>query len=241
MKKILLTVFVFLLSIFFSEREVLAQDSSSFGHKLTPKDNSYQPSMHIRGGVIFGINAAQIDGDDYAGYHKVGLNFGFYGDLPISKIFFVSTEILYSEKGANNPVTPNTPVQYYYTWKLQYAEIPELFHFQDKKAFNVGAGFSYSRLVGEQLSAAGELQPPVDICTGTPPDPSLLDPKFLCLKRSDWDVVAEANYLPLKHLAINVRFAYSLPAMGYFGGSNYVKRGMYNNLLTFRLMWIFGS
>ena len=214
----------------------MAQDEPAPQAKQTARDNTYQPSMHIRGGLLFGINAAQIDGDDYAGYHKVGLNFGFYGQIPVSKKFFVSTEILYSQKGANNPVTPNTPIKFWYLWKIHYAEIPVLIHYQDKKAFNVGAGFSYGRMVHEQLYASGEPQPPVEICPGTSGTPN-----FKCLNKSDYSVIAEGNYLPLKHLAINVRYAYSIRPMGYFENSNFVNRSMHNNLLSFRVMWIFGS
>ncbi len=212
-----------------------------FAQGNTASGNDFAVSNHIRGGVIFGMNASQIDGDDFAGYHKVGFNTGFYGQLPLSKRFFISTEILYSQEGANNPVNPTTPVRDYFKWNLQYAQIPVLIHFQDKKAFNVGAGFSYSRLVGEHLYAGGEPQPPVSFCTGKPPGSNLIDPKFLCLKRSDYCVVAEANYLPFQHFAINVRYAYSMAPMGYYGNSNFINRSMHNNLLSFRLMYIFGT
>jgi hypothetical protein len=206
--------------------------------KLFAQDD-HTVSPHIRGGLILGMNASQIDGDDYAGYHKVGFNAGFYGQLPLSKLFFFSTEILYAEKGGKSPVVHGLPTAY--SWTLQYAEIPILFHYQDKRAFNVGAGLSYSRLVGEQLYADQEPQPPIDICPGPPADVSLLPDNYLCIKKSDFTVMAEANYLATKHLVINVRFAYSLAPIGYFGGSNYINRGMYNNLLSFRLMWVFGT
>ena len=35
-----------------------------------------QTKLGIRGGLIFGMDASQVDGDDYAGYHKVGFNTG---------------------------------------------------------------------------------------------------------------------------------------------------------------------
>jgi len=240
MKKNLRFVFLFIFSIFFLERPVSAQDQPSEA-KQAAHDNSYEPSMHIRGAVIFGINAAQIDGDDYAGYHKVGLNFGFYGQIPVSKKFYFSTEILYSEKGAKNPITPNTPVQYWYTWKIQYAEIPLLIHFQDKKAFNVGVGFSYSRMVDEKLSVKGLDPIPTPICPGNNVviDSGSIVP--FCLKKNDFELIAEANYFPINHLAINVRYQYSPFPMGYFVNSNFINRSMHNNLLSFRLMFIFGK
>lgn len=241
MKKNFLLIFLLSSSILFSVCSVSAQDQTTSDAKQATRDNSYQPSMHIHGGVIFGINAAQIDGDDYAGYHKVGLNFGFYGSLPLSKKFFFSTEILYSEKGAKNPITPNLPVQYWYTWRIQYAEIPLLIHYQDKKAFSVGVGVSYARMVGEQLSVEGLDPIPTPICAGNHAEVDSGSLHTFCLKRNDFEVIAEANYLPLKHLAINVRYQYSPFPMGYFANSNFINRSMHNNLLTFRLMFIFGN
>ena len=237
MKKSFPSVFYFLFSIFLLSGTAAAQDNST--ETPAKKDNTYVPSMHIRGGAIFGINATQIDGDNYAGYHKVGLNFGFYGQIPVSKNFFVSTEILYSQKGSKSPTYVGLPLEYQIN--LQYAEIPVLLHFQDKKAFSVGAGFAYSRLLKEQEWFKQNPNPPIEICQGKPLNTSLLDLHFVCLKRSDYTVVAEGNYLPLKNLAINVRFAYSLAPFGYRGSSHFINRGMYTNMLSFRAMYIFGG
>jgi hypothetical protein len=127
----------------------------------------FEVSNRIRGGIILGMNASQIDGDDYAGFHKVGFNAGFYGQLPVSKRFFISTEILYSQEGANNPVNPSTPVQDYFKWNLQYAQIPVLIHFQDKKAISVsqrtGAKKTYFTHLSHQMglhdAVSAELPP----------------------------------------------------------------------------------
>lgn len=226
--------FLFLISAFIINHS-LAQENSS-NHK---KDLPYQPSDHIRAGAIFGINAAQVDGDDFAGYHKVGINTGFYAQIPVWKYFFVSTEILYSQRGAKSPTIQGQPLEYQIN--LNYAEVPLLFHFQDKKAFNIGAGVAYARLLKEAEWYMQEPNPPIQTCMGKPTNPSTLDPHFVCLRKNDYSVVAEGNYLPLSHLAINVRFAYSIAPFGYRGASNFINRGMYHNLLSFRLMWIFGS
>lgn len=237
MKKCRRSLFFFLLSVFLLVRTAVSQDIPAAAP--AKKDNTYVPSMHIRGGVILGINASQIDGDDYAGYHKVGLNLGFYGQIPVSKVFFVSTEILYSQKGSKSPTYEGQPLEYQIN--LQYAEIPVLLHFQDKKAFNVGVGLAYARLLKEEEWYKQNPNPPIEFCQGKPSNPSTLPLSFVCLHRSDYLVVADANYLPIKNLAINIRFAYSMAPFGYRGSSNFINRGMYTNMLSFRLMWIFGS
>jgi len=198
-----------------------------------------QTKFGIRGGLILGMNASQINGDDYIGFHKVGLNGGFYAQVPVSKKFFFSTEILYSQKGAKSPTYQGIPIQF--SWALHYAEIPVLFHFQEKKAVNFGLGFSYSRLLKEKLIADGEPQPSIPVISGRPNDVDLFNSTALFLHRSDFNILADANYLPTRHLAINVRYAYSLVPLGYYGGSNFINRGMYLNMLSFRLMWVFGG
>src|SRR6188474_1752497 len=134
--KSLFSVLYIVFSIFLIAGTIAAQDAPI--ETPVKKDNTYQPSMRIRGGVIFGMNASQIDGDDYAGYRKVGLNFGFYGQIPVSKKFFLSTEILYSQKGSKSPTYEGLPLEYQIN--LNYAEVPVFLHFQDKKAFNFGVG-----------------------------------------------------------------------------------------------------
>ena len=58
-------------------------------------------------GFIGGINMSQISGDGYAGYNKIGMNFGSYIVLPnlkdknnITSDNFIKIEMLYSQKGS---------------------------------------------------------------------------------------------------------------------------------------------
>jgi len=198
-----------------------------------------QTKLGIRGGIVFGMDAAQVDGDDFAGYHKVGINGGFYGAIPVSKIFFFSTEILYVQDGGKAPTVQGQVLQY--RSQFSYAQIPILFHYQGKEAFNVGAGFEYGRLLSQRIFANEIEQPKASICTGPPQDVSLLDPQYICLRKNDFRAVADANYLFSKHFMVNVRFSYSIVPFGYYGGSNFINRGMYHNVLTFRLMYVFGG
>jgi len=195
-----------------------------------------QTKLGIRGGIILGMNVTQVDGDDYAGFTKIGLNTGFYGQIPVSKIFFVSTEILYSQRGSKSQVQPQGSTQLPFKFVTNYAEIPVLFHFQERRAVNFGAGVSYGRLVKQQVDVNG-LVYSMDYCTGKP---DITDSSaYECIKRSDYSVVADANYIPIEHLSINIRFAYSIVPFGYFGTSNFHNRGIYHNMLSFRVMWVF--
>ncbi|MBA3648080.1 MAG: PorT family protein [Chitinophagales bacterium] len=178
------------------------------------------PALKFHAGAVAGLNFSQVDGDDWASYNKVGLNAGFISEVPLSKHFFVSAEILYSQKGSKSPTYKGVPLTF--KWKLNYAEIPVLINFQEKKAINFGAGLSYAQLLKarefiEQLEQ---------------PDPTV------GIGRSDIDILANANYLITKNFQLNVRFAYSIFAIGHRENSNFKRHALYNNLLSARLMWI---
>lgn len=207
--------------------------------RAVPAQAPDQTRLGIRAGVALGLDAAQVDGDDYAGFSKLGLNGGFYAQIPVSKMFFFSTEILYVQDGGKAPTIQGQVLEY--RAKFDYAQVPVLFHFQDKEAFNLGLGFSYGRLVSQTIYADEIEQPQATICTGKPDDTSILNPQFICLKRNDWRAVADAKYLFTPNFMINVRYAYSMVPFGYFGSSNFINRGLYHNVLTFRLMYVFGS
>lgn len=104
-------------------------------------------------GLVAGANFAQIDGDNFAGYYKAGLNVGGIGYAQLHNHFALSWEILYSEKGAKSNISrlathDTTVVIIDYRVKLNYAEIPVMLNYFDKRKSHVGLGFSYNRLVG---------------------------------------------------------------------------------------------
>jgi len=175
--------------------------------------------MRFRGGLVAGLNASQVDGDDYAGYHKLGLNAGFLSQVPLSKKFFMSVEILYAQKGAKSKTFQGYPTAY--QLNLHYAEVPILINFQEKSAVNFGLGVSYGRLV-KSKEFVDELEQP------TSDD----------FKRNDISAIANGTYLISDHFQLNVRFAYSIVPIGYRDGSNFNNRGMYNNVLSFRLAYV---
>ena len=80
------------------------------------------------GGVLVGGNFSQVDGDNYAGYHKVGLNVGGIVYTHLAEHLAVSLEILFSQKGAKGNqeqmANANAFMINKYQTTLNYAEIP---------------------------------------------------------------------------------------------------------------------
>jgi hypothetical protein len=105
-------------------------------------------AQNIKGGIYGGFNFSQVDGDEVYGFHKKGFNIGPTAIIPIKTRFSVSLETLYNQKGSfQKPVNKDTSYGMY-SLKLNYVEVPVLFHVRDKNKINFGTGVSWGRLVG---------------------------------------------------------------------------------------------
>jgi len=106
-----------------------------------PDDNTF----HLfEGGVIAGFNMSQVHGDYHGGYNKLGLVGGPVLHINFNRSWFVSTAMLYNQKGARS-----TPKDYHgYTFKLSfdYVEVPVLINYNDKNRLIFQAGLAYGRL-----------------------------------------------------------------------------------------------
>ena len=51
-------------------------------------------------GLVAGLNASQIDGDDLAGFDKVGLTGGIKTTMEFESVWRMNMEFLYSERGS---------------------------------------------------------------------------------------------------------------------------------------------
>ena len=178
---------------------------------------------HFSGGAFLGFNASQIDGDDMAGYNHIGLNGGFVADYPISTMFSMSMEVLFTQRGSN---CHNGPNQYCLNGesnlRMNYAEVPLLLNYHDNKnGVMLGAGFSLGRLVKTVYKHN-------DVIQNQPPAAPY--------NNFDYDVVASGTYMFAKHAGINLRYAYSMLPFAHSATSNFVNKGLYSNVVSARLL-----
>jgi hypothetical protein len=215
-----------------------------FDHKAYAQDESGEANYYeevprvFYGGLTGGMNLAQVDGDRFAGYHKIGGNVGGIIYAQLAKHTALSMEILYSQKGSKSNIVLNTGysnglgVNYIitnYSINTNYAEVPVMINYFDKRKSHFGVGVAYSRLVSYTENIQTNLG-------GVPVDPA----KFQ-FRKDNADIIAGAQLHLVKGLFLNVRFQYSLfpirtevPLKPYFS-----RASQYNNMWVIRLMYLF--
>ncbi|XZF12513.1 porin family protein [Chitinophagaceae bacterium MMS25-I14] len=188
------------------------------------------------GGFTVGMNASQVDGDGFSGYHKAGLNLGPLVFARFTNHFGASMEMIYTQKGSrqrgitDDPTGSGLSEANDYDLKMNYIEVPVLLRYFSDKKIVAGAGISYARLINYKEEA-------ITVA------PVNLDPNLYPFHKSDVDVVADVNW-GLKGWYFGIRYAYSLASIrdgdripqGYGGGRF---SGEYHNLFTLRLTYLF--
>ncbi len=120
----------------------------------------------FKGGIVAGFNLSQIEGDDAAGYNKIGLQAGVRVAIVLKEKMDLGIEMLFSQRGsaarnANQGAFP-------FKLTLNYIEVPVIFNYMDWKAededyyrLHFHTGLSYGRLIGfssddNQLTVLGD-------------------------------------------------------------------------------------
>lgn len=188
----------------------------------------------FHGAIYAGGNFTQIDGDNFKGLRKKGINAGGAVYVFLDKEIGLSMEILYSEKGCRTVpkelgIIGNYAVKEYYI-NLNYTEVPILFNYFFPEKSHIGAGFGVGRIItSTQVIKA---------------DPNLDVFSEGYFRDYDLSFIINSNLRLYKGLFLNTRFQYSLMSIAkkeiaeqspVFGR---VKQS--NHVWTFRLMYFFG-
>lgn len=206
----------------------------AFSTPVLAQKNDYDPENPriFYAGLIGGANFSQVDGDNFAGYRKIGVNAGAIGYVQLRKHIALSWELLYSQKGSRSDMwklsTTDTTVWITdYKIKLNYAEIPVMLNYFDKRRSHAGIGVSYSRLVNATETIETDPATKIDL-TKYP------------FRKDNFDVVAGVELHLWQGLFLNVRFQYSLVPVREVSPPGFSRaQKQYNNLWTVRLMYLF--
>jgi opacity protein-like surface antigen len=173
-------------------------------------------SQTFGGGLMAGLSASQLDGDNWGGYSKAGLNFGLFTNTALNKYIDAQIELRYVQKGSKSDSKDNSLS---YISKLNYVELPLFLKYRFLDKFNANIGL-----------AAGYLQNSSEEKEGIVYDPA--DPEF---NKFEFSGLVGVEYEFVSNFYFNVRFNYSiLPVRSHPGDQTYfLDRGQYNNVLTF--------
>ncbi|MBL7684396.1 MAG: outer membrane beta-barrel protein [Flavipsychrobacter sp.] len=184
----------------------------------------------FRGMVSAGGNFTQIDGDNYAGYSKAGINAGAGVYTMFSNEIGAGLEMLYTRKGSRSNVVKASSNQSFsiisYKAILNYVDLPIQLYYFDARGDHFGAGFSYSRLINQ--SEVFDTDPPQNLKSEDYP-----------FRKSDYCMVLSANVKIAGKFYVTGRFQYSLVSVRGTTPPGFGRTEQYNNVVTFRLMYLF--
>jgi len=172
-------------------------------------------------GPKLGVAFTQVDGDSYAGFHKVGINIGGFVSRSISKND--KWDLQFDEMGDYSD----------YKISLNYIQFPIFLRF-NANHFSFEGGMSIGTLLSDEELSDGAEIPEED---------------KIPFKTMEYASIFSVNYHFTKKLWINARYSYSfarirVPYNGeipvYDPHWDLRKPGQYNNLMVFSLYYAIG-
>ena len=116
-----------------------------------------QAQQRFKAGIVLGVTAAQINGDDSAEFNKLGLTGGLRAVTILSEKSDVLIELLYSQRGSQTALSSRS-VAFQRVVHLDYIEVPILFNYKDWLAddddyykLHFQGGLSYGRLFNSRF------------------------------------------------------------------------------------------
>ncbi|MFI5218688.1 MAG: outer membrane beta-barrel protein [Bacteroidia bacterium] len=183
-------------------------------------------SQRFNSGIVAGLTATQVSGDDLQGFDKPGLQVGALVSAEMSQKFDLSFQILYTQKGSKRKSNVEQGDFQYYLLKLNYIEVPLLFTYKSSKKVHIESGISYGYLASS--SEEDETGVISDI-----PDRK----KF---KNYELGFLIGMNYMLFENFYLNLQATNSiLPVREYEPGTYKIHRDQYNSGLLFTFKYIF--
>jgi len=185
------------------------------------------------GGLLVGSTFTQVDGDNFAGYTKAGVTVGGIAYAQLANKVAGSVEILYTQKGSKSKEQKFSNSNVYfikdYRIDLNYAEIPVMINYFDKRRSHFGAGVSYAQLINYKESV-----------TTQPQFPSTIDLDDYPFKKYDINFLISGSLHLYKGLFLTYRFQYSMVPVRTNIYKEFGRAEQYNNMHILRLMYLWG-
>lgn len=186
-------------------------------------------AQRFNAGLIVGPTFCQVDGDQYAGFHQLGLTAGAYVNLPFGDYLSGQMELKYSILGAHSSHKEVTEYNYSpYSLRLHYVEIPLMLR------YNLGA----LRVNFLTLEAGVSL----DLRMRATED---VDGDFQVTTKR-WNFIsatanAGVHFDITKHFGVGARFMYSVAPCRFTGNPGWFFNQYYNKVIQLTLTYNINS
>ena len=175
----------------------------------------------FKGGLHLGLLATQVDGDNHAGYKKLGLFAGVFTNYSfLEKEIQLQFELNYAQKGSANKTI--------YRMALQQVEPTVLLDWRFWEGFSLEAGLAFNILVSAK-EYTNQVLIPKDVGSN-----------FYLFNA---DGIVGLKFQFREHWGTSLRFSYSTPIGRINKSHSSVQRGVsgyiWNNCLLFRVYYQF--
>ena len=181
-------------------------------------------AQNFEGGALLGLTASQIDGDNYRGYNKVGLQGGGWVRRMFTYTLAGQMELRYVQKGALK--TASSTDQTYSKTSLHYIDIPLMAQYIYNEDVVIELGIGPEILMSSKIEDENGALP--------------IDPEY---NRFTMSAIAGIGYRFLEVYSFHFRFNYSiLPIRAHPSGQSYLlNQGHYSNVLSFAFHYQIGN
>lgn len=201
-------------------------------HRVQAQSYYVEDQRTFYGGLVAGGTFSQVDGDNFAGYTKIGATLGGKVYAQLKNKLAASIEILYTQKGSKSNKTQLSNNRAYrinqYDINLNYAEVPIMLNYFDRRKSHFGAGISYSQLISYKESVVT-----------TPAFPDSIDLDDYPFRKFDLNFVLSGSLHLYKGIFLTYRFQYSVIPVRTDIYQEFGRAEQYNNMHVLRLMYIF--
>ena len=188
-------------------------------------------AQNFGGGVILGLGASQVGGDNLAGFHKAGWLLGAFANTSISELLSFQMEMTFIQKGSNNPKMNDADHPNYLKEDISssYIEIPLLLQYQQSSILKIEGGLLSAYLIDAYYN---DLIGKIPIHTVNP---------FI---KYDFGLLLGIDYTFSNKLSLDTRLSNSIIPIGAEDYNplnlyNSERKGKYNSVLHFAIHYNF--
>jgi hypothetical protein len=188
-------------------------------------------AQNFGGGVILGLSASQVGGDNLGGFNKAGLLVGVFANKSISELLSFQMEMTYIQKGSKNP-NMNKPEHLNYLREdisSSYIEVPLLLQYNQSEILKIEGGVQLAYLIdGYYNDYLGKIA----FQNSSP---------FI---KYDIGLLLGLDYAYSKNISLNTRISNSILPIGaedyvHPSSFNSSRKGKYNSVLSFAIHYNF--